>query len=36
MGSYALSTATRIALQQYTQQIATINGAEKFTATQAA
>ena len=33
MGSYALSTATRIALQQYTQQIATINGAENFATT---
>ena len=33
MGSYALSAATRIALQQYTQQIATINGAENFATT---
>ena len=33
MGSYALSAATRIALQQYTQQIATLNGAENFATT---
>lgn len=33
MPSYALSAATLIALQQYTQQIATINGAENFATT---
>ena len=33
MPSYALSAATRTALQQYTQQIATINGAENFATT---